>query len=389
VTFWLLKPKEVNDYSLSGFILQWNEYHHSLPQSTASNNHVNKCGKATLVTAFFPMNHKNSWDNYTQWISNLCSLRDPMIIFTPESMSKYFFECRARYHHENITLVVPSEIDDLDSVKDFGKQFWDSQLDSDPEGPKGKNRHKTSSVYPIWNEKTNFLKRGSDMNPFGSEFFAWVDVGYHRDTKYCGSTMISRLPADLSEDQILILAVGRYDGVGAGFIGGFRSGISRWHQAFYATLHKRIALKKGSKMKYISKWEQQRVFRNCDGYPKINPDDCYRFVGKEETTMKITCEEYPQLCYLVRTKKIGNPWRFMAPFLNMTVALRLYGNFSRSPLASNSTCHTGSAFFVPFHLSTYHTESAVGARRMVYSHGQRENWEKAYTRIVSEDSTLN
>jgi len=29
----------------------------------------------------------------------------------------------------------------------------------------------------VWNEKAHLLKKGMELNPFGSEHFYWIDVG--------------------------------------------------------------------------------------------------------------------------------------------------------------------------------------------------------------------
>ena len=39
-------------------------------------------GNATLVTAFFPIPSKHSLTTYEQWLKNLISLKDPLVLFT-------------------------------------------------------------------------------------------------------------------------------------------------------------------------------------------------------------------------------------------------------------------------------------------------------------------
>ena len=66
-------------------------------------------------------------------------------------------------------------------------------------------RHKSVHLYWVWNEKTEFLKRTVDTNPFHSDFFAWVDIGYFRTKRYNGKTMLVKIPATLQQSTILML----------------------------------------------------------------------------------------------------------------------------------------------------------------------------------------
>eukprot|EP00523_Entomoneis_sp_CCMP467_P010920 CAMPEP_0168739050 /NCGR_PEP_ID=MMETSP0724-20121128/11253_1 /TAXON_ID=265536 /ORGANISM="Amphiprora sp., Strain CCMP467" /LENGTH=206 /DNA_ID=CAMNT_0008786421 /DNA_START=313 /DNA_END=930 /DNA_ORIENTATION=- len=206
-------------------------------------------------------------------------------------------------------MIIPLEFEGMDVVKTLPNMFWEQQLAIDPEGPNGKKpHHQDASLFKVWNEKTHFLKKAADINPFGSDFFAWVDAGYFRRGTYVGSTMISRLPADLSDDQVMMLALGE-DGVAAGFFGGFRPGINLWDAAFKSMLLRRTRSKTKKETTFLSKFERQKVSRYCTKAKKISKNDCYKFVGKEQITMAMACQEHPQLCYLVRPPKhYPDPW---------------------------------------------------------------------------------
>ena len=39
-------------------------------------------------------------------------------------------------------------------------------------------------LYQVWNEKSNMMKIVADLNPFGSKYFLWLDIGAVRHSKY-------------------------------------------------------------------------------------------------------------------------------------------------------------------------------------------------------------
>jgi len=71
-----------------------------------------------------------------------------------------------------------------------------------------------------------------------SDFFAWIDFGYVRNTLHNGEMMLRNIPRDLKTDQVLMLDVTNLLGgtkmIGGGFIGGYAPGITRWHQEYYS-----------------------------------------------------------------------------------------------------------------------------------------------------------
>ena len=79
----------------------------------------------------------------------------------------------------------------------------------DPE----KHIHKVYQLYQVWNEKAIFLHTAASLNPFGSDFFAWVDIGYLRTTTYNHQIMLDIIPVSLRRDQVLMLHVSKLGGV--------------------------------------------------------------------------------------------------------------------------------------------------------------------------------
>ncbi|KAI2503800.1 hypothetical protein MHU86_10694 [Fragilaria crotonensis] len=105
-----------------------------------------------------------------------------------------------------------------------------------------------------------------ELNPFNSTFFAWVDVGYMRDSLLVDQRMIRFLPATLTKEQTLILdthAMDRASHVGGGFIGGYKEGLSRWIKHFYAIIEANY------RDHFVGK-DQPWMFETCQRTPALS-----------------------------------------------------------------------------------------------------------------------
>ena len=233
----------------------------------------------TIVTAYFDIPSKHTSKEYDKWMSNMLSLQDAMVIYTTNDMVPTIKRLRA--HATERTHIVPMELKDMRMATHYSSAFWKSQHAMDPE----RNHHVDLRLYWIWGEKTELLKRMVDLNPFRSDFFAWVDIGYFRTNSYNGQSMIRTIPPTLRTDQVLMLDVRdlvHQNYVGGGFIGGYAEGLKKWHTKYYAMLdeHK------------------------------------HEFIGKDQPWMWKTCDVNPDLCELVvPDKQRGDPWFYMAPYL--------------------------------------------------------------------------
>jgi hypothetical protein len=244
----------------------------------------------TIVSAYYDMKSKHAGSRYRKWMMNFFSLSDSMVIFTSARTAPFIWEGRAKYNATNKTKVVILELNETDTAKMFNTSFWEKQLSMDPE----RRIHKWYHLYWVWLAKTEFVRRTVDMNPFHSEFFAWVDIGYFREERWNGMRMLQQIPPALREDQVLLLDVNFGSNrvvpfnyprqtVGGGFIGGYAKGIFRWSKLFY-------------------NWIKERQSE---------------FIGKDQLRMYQTCFQEPNLCLLVKPGpgNFGDNWFFMAPFL--------------------------------------------------------------------------
>lgn len=234
---------------------------------------------ATIVTAFYEGPSKHTTSQYEDWAKNLFSLEDPIIIFTTPSFAPFVQEHRHMHNAMHKTKIVLLDLNKTDTVNMFDLEFWKEQHSKDPD----KERHKSYHVYWVWLSKLEFVRRAIEMNPFQSEFFAWVDVGYFRTKTWVGKKFLQHRPNALQKDQVLMLDHHHVGHVGAGFIGGYSKGLLRYNKIFYDHLKKRQHTK---------------------------------FIGREEPMLDEACLVEHNLCLLATPgKKYGRRWVYMAPFL--------------------------------------------------------------------------
>jgi len=234
----------------------------------------------TVVTAFYEGPSKHSISKYRDWAKNLFTLDDPMIVFTDPSFAPYVQEQRELQNAMHKTKIILLDLNKTDTVNMFSLDFWEEQTSKDRQ----KELHKSYHVYWVWLSKLEFVKRAIEMNPFQSEFFAWVDLGYFRTERWLGQKLLQHIPNALQEDQVLMLDHHHNGHIGAGFIGGFAKGLLRYNKVFYDHLIK-----------------QQYT----------------EFIGREEPMLAESCLDEPNLCQLVVSGKHYEKhiWFYMAPFL--------------------------------------------------------------------------
>ncbi len=114
------------------------------------------------------------------------------------------------------TEIILLDLNKTDTANMFDLDFWNEQHLKDPR----KERHQGFFVYWVWLSKLEFVKQAIQMNPFQSEFFVWVDMGYFRSDRWLGKRMLQNIPNALQEDQVLMLDHHHQGHVGGGFIGG-------------------------------------------------------------------------------------------------------------------------------------------------------------------------
>ncbi len=143
----------------------------------------------TIVSCYYKIKSKHTHDNYNIWMRNMLeNVETPMIIFTDEENEGLIRE----YRNKKPLYLLICKMEDFHTAK-YYKEFCKS-YEIDPE----KAIH-NPLLYMIWNEKTAFINRASNINPFASDYFMWVDIGCFRNREECGD-IPPRLAANFPND---------------------------------------------------------------------------------------------------------------------------------------------------------------------------------------------
>ena len=218
----------------------------------------------TIITAYFLLNRtkRHSDSDYIEQMGRLFSNSDPMIIFSSPELAPMLARLRGKSER---TVVIPMKLNDTNLVKSYPPYWWES-VSRDGRGP-GINNGLDYKLYQIWNSKVDFLKVGSDLNPFQSNFFAWFDAGLIRWDQYANSTLIQRIPPELPENKLLVMNITpalhhkKNPQMSAGVFGGYKKAVDLYHQKYYEKFHKYAY---STRYTYLSN-EQIILYDTCIG----------------------------------------------------------------------------------------------------------------------------
>lgn len=135
----------------------------------------------TLVTAYFRAKSKYPSSQYDEWMQNMMSLKDPLVIFTQPDLVEMMSKLRS--DPSLSTVIVPCTLEDLPisqlrsnlRFEHMGNSisFWEHQLEIDPE----KSRHSSYFVFWIWLSKSWLVEQAIQRDYFQSEFYVYTDIG--------------------------------------------------------------------------------------------------------------------------------------------------------------------------------------------------------------------
>lgn len=125
----------------------------------------------TIVTGYFTIPSKFSNEKYQEWIKNFLSLNCNMIIFTDSNNYDKINEMR----NDKNTKIIKIDLFQFETWKYF--DYWKYCKSIDRE------EYHTIELYLIWAEKTFFLEKAIQLDPFQSKLFFWSDMGCIRDEK--------------------------------------------------------------------------------------------------------------------------------------------------------------------------------------------------------------
>lgn len=253
----------------------------------------------TVITVYFELDRsKHSKEKYQNWLKNMLNSveKAPLVIFTDRN-SVYSINQTRSTQLSNTVIYVYESIWDV--LKELGRKrkinyvenYLNIQNSLDPE----KNIH-NPSLYAIWNLKSYFVQKVVELNPFKSSFFIYTDAGAWRKNsipQWPDNQFINELKQKLN-DCILLGQISRnydpktYISYSSVIQGGFFAGSARAIKMFYTEF-----------------WRiHDKLFREN------------KFVGKEQTIMKILSFDSNKICNVrlksweAKCKVNYDPWFF-------------------------------------------------------------------------------
>lgn len=159
----------------------------------------------TIVTSLYNLSEverddNRDWETYLEWFSKTLQIKCPFIIFTEENLSQFI-----RKHRENLpTHIIEqpfNEIplyhlkDDIQNILD-SEEYKSQMLDID------RVECKDSLYSVIQYSKFKWIQKASEVNPFDSKYFFWLDAGASRfiDAEDIQNTYPSREALSVLED---------------------------------------------------------------------------------------------------------------------------------------------------------------------------------------------
>jgi len=213
---------------------------------------------ATVVTCYYRIPSKHSYEKYDVWISQFLSVVNcNLVIFTSFDLLRFIYE-KIPVSLQYRAYIIPIDFENLDIYRKY-QHLWDQQYTIDPDPGCGRSKE----CYVLWNSKLWFLHKAIQQNPFQSDKFVWTDIGslrtpnaslfhniHHRYPLYdkISGSRIDIAMIEPIEDPHQTVFVGEVHFSGTIF-GGHKDTIQVFHNLFYKKLDEHI---------------QKGIFVGCD-----------------------------------------------------------------------------------------------------------------------------
>jgi len=271
----------------------------------------------TIVTGYFRMKSKHSSTSYDGWMANMLSMQDTMVIFTSHDMVdkiKIF-----RSHALDKTLIVEMELDDLPVAKLYSNaSFWQHQLEIDAE----RKIHGGYQVFWIWLSKSWLTTQAIALNPFGSDFFMWSDIGCFRNKKF-NSKQVIQHAALVPTGSLLWMAHSTPN----------PPPNPLWNNKLKQKKH---FYHSGSQAAgTVQAWTafHQRFCETIDAFVASG-----LFIGEDQCVLQSTCQQHPELCvYATHNQVPDNNYFGVRTVLHAGGAFDLWRPPPLKPLTVSST----------------------------------------------------
>lgn len=251
----------------------------------------------TIVTCYFKIKSKHSLENYNQWMSNMLeNISTPMMIYC-DSESEDFIRKKRNKFFDNTKIEVIT-FDDFYTNK-YKQAFINHHSNLDPE----KVKH-NPELYMIWAEKSNFLKKTKEKNPFNSKFFFWCDIGCFRNRTEKNDIPLSSINNFPNEEKIKSIPNSKIILTRTGVLNNKccklnSNGLTQEEFTFYS--HSIGGTMFGGHYDIINEWHS-KYYNTLERFIQHN-----RFAGKDQNIMANMTIQYPDLC-IIFNPTYGDPW---------------------------------------------------------------------------------
>lgn len=160
-------------------------------------------GGVTVVSAFYIMNSRHTFDEYKVWVRLfLENIPCNLIFYTEESLVPFIRECRRAYEDNTDVIVIPKH--EWIANKRFPKNVWEdlTKLDTSTQ---------STDLYKIHYEKKEFVKRAIAANPFGDKNYMWMNAGICKSPAIVN--LIKRFPvaSRIPTDKVMLYNITPFD----------------------------------------------------------------------------------------------------------------------------------------------------------------------------------
>ena len=164
--------------------------------------------KVTFVSALFNIDRVDGrkWDEYLKWFDTTLQLKVPMVLFVTEDLVEFVRERRG----DDQTELIIQSIEEIPYyyLKDSIQEILDSEQYKEDISDPDRIECKQSMYSIIQYSKFPWLTKAVEVNPFGSDYFFWLDAG--------GSRFFEGY--DLSQEYPSKEAVESLEGMGESFL---------------------------------------------------------------------------------------------------------------------------------------------------------------------------
>ena len=162
--------------------------------------------EVTVVTAFFDIGpfEKNIYEGirtpsyYTKWLSVFEYLNNPLYVYVDSIEYKTLFENVRRNSQRKTKIILVNRED----IWGFSLRENISSIYSDPEYPKVVGKTTNAEYTCAMHAKFDVMLKSVNDNKFQTKYFAWLDIGYYRDTVNATNQFKIYLPPCFDDSRV-------------------------------------------------------------------------------------------------------------------------------------------------------------------------------------------